>query len=81
DLSTETLGRLAAIPGIVGIRDATVDIARFAGLSPILRQRFRFFSGHYPSALAFTIAGGERPAKRAMSPVASRMPTIPGMAA
>lgn len=59
DLSTETLGRLAAIPGIFGIRDATGDIARFAGLSPLLRQRFRFFSGHDPSALAFTIAGGE----------------------
>ncbi|OAV55446.1 4-hydroxy-tetrahydrodipicolinate synthase [Rhizobium sp. WYCCWR10014] len=59
DLSTETLGRLAAIPGIFGIRDATGDIARFAGLSPSLRQRFRFFSGHDPSALAFTIAGGD----------------------
>lgn len=59
DLSTETLGRLAAIPGIFGIRDATGDIARFAGLSPFLRQRFRFFSGHDASALAFTIAGGD----------------------
>ncbi|MBA1350142.1 4-hydroxy-tetrahydrodipicolinate synthase [Rhizobium sp. WYCCWR 11146] len=59
DLSTETLGRLAAIPGIFGIRDATGDIARFTGLSPFLRQRFRFFSGHDPSALAFTIAGGD----------------------
>lgn len=59
DLSVETLDRLAAIPGILGIRDATGDIARFAGLSPFLRQRFRFFSGHDPSALAFTIAGGD----------------------
>jgi len=58
DLSTETLGRLAAISGIFGIRDATGDIARFAGLSPFLRQRFRFFSGHDPSTLAFTVAGG-----------------------
>ncbi|MGZ2502010.1 4-hydroxy-tetrahydrodipicolinate synthase [Rhizobium leguminosarum] len=59
DLSTETLGRLASIPGIFGIRDASGDIARFVGLSAILRQRFRFFSGHDPSALAFTIAGGD----------------------
>lgn len=59
DLSTETLGKLAAIPGIFGILDATGDIARFAGLSPFLRQRFRFFSGHDPSALAFTVAGGD----------------------
>jgi 4-hydroxy-tetrahydrodipicolinate synthase len=59
DLSTETLDRLAVIPGIFGIRDATGDIARFVGLSAILRQRFRFFSGHDPSALAFTIAGGD----------------------
>jgi 4-hydroxy-tetrahydrodipicolinate synthase len=59
DLSTETLDRLAVIPGIFGIRDATGDIARFVGLSASLRQRFRFFSGHDPSALAFTIAGGD----------------------
>jgi len=59
DLSTETLGKLAAIPGILGLLDATGDIARFASLSPFLRQRFRFFSGHDPSALAFTIAGGD----------------------
>ncbi|WSH66855.1 4-hydroxy-tetrahydrodipicolinate synthase [Rhizobium ruizarguesonis] len=59
DLSTETLSRLAAIPGIFGIRDATGDIARFVGLSAILRQRFRFYSGHDLSALAFTIAGGD----------------------
>ncbi|MDV4180523.1 4-hydroxy-tetrahydrodipicolinate synthase [Rhizobium brockwellii] len=72
DLSTETLGRLAAIPGILGIRDATGDIARFAGLSPILRQRFRFFSGHDPSALAFTIAGGDG----VISPGANVLPRL-----
>ncbi|CAK07306.1 MULTISPECIES: 4-hydroxy-tetrahydrodipicolinate synthase [Rhizobium] len=72
DLSTKTLGSLAAIPGIVGIRDATGDIARFAGLSPILRQRFRFFSGHDPSALAFTIAGGDG----AISPGANVLPRL-----
>ncbi len=72
DLSTETLGSLAAIPGIVGIRDATGDIARFAGLSSILRQGFRFFSGHDPSALAFTIAGGDG----AISPGANVLPRL-----
>ncbi|TBY73104.1 4-hydroxy-tetrahydrodipicolinate synthase [Rhizobium leguminosarum] len=72
DLSTDTLFRLAAIPGIVGIRDATGDIARFAGLSPILRQRFRFFSGHDPSALAFTIAGGDG----VISPGANVLPRL-----
>ncbi|TAV73369.1 4-hydroxy-tetrahydrodipicolinate synthase [Rhizobium leguminosarum] len=72
DLSTETLGRLAAIPGIFGICDATGDIARFAGLSPFLRQRFRFFSGHDPSALAFTIAGGDG----VISPGANVLPKL-----
>ncbi len=72
DLSTDTLFRLAGIPGILGIRDATGDIARFAGLSPILRQRFRFFSGHDPSALAFTIAGGDG----VISPGANVLPRL-----
>ncbi|MBY3236397.1 4-hydroxy-tetrahydrodipicolinate synthase [Rhizobium laguerreae] len=72
DLSTDTLFSLAAIPGIVGIRDATGDIARFAGLSPILRQRLRFFSGHDPSALAFTIAGGDG----VISPGANVLPRL-----
>ncbi|MET3758834.1 4-hydroxy-tetrahydrodipicolinate synthase [Rhizobium binae] len=70
DLSVETLGKLAAIPGILGILDATGDIARFACLSPFLRQRFRFFSGHDPSALAFTVAGGDG----MISPGANVMP-------
>ncbi|MBY5562343.1 4-hydroxy-tetrahydrodipicolinate synthase [Rhizobium leguminosarum] len=72
DLSTDTFFSLAAIPGIVGIRDATGDIARFAGLSPILRQRLRFFSGHDPSALAFTIAGGDG----VISPGANVLPRL-----
>lgn len=72
DLSTETLGQLAANPGILGITDATGDIARFAGLSPFLRQRFRFFSRHDPSALAFTIAGGDG----VISPGANVLPRL-----
>jgi 4-hydroxy-tetrahydrodipicolinate synthase len=72
DLSTETLARLAAIPAIVGICDATGDIGRFAGLPSSLRQRFRFLSGHDGTALAFGIAGGSG----VVSPAANVLPRL-----
>jgi 4-hydroxy-tetrahydrodipicolinate synthase len=57
-IGLDALRKLAAIPSITGLRDATGDIAGFAGLPPFIRQRFRFFSGCDATALAFTIAGG-----------------------
>jgi 4-hydroxy-tetrahydrodipicolinate synthase len=58
DLTIETLGRLAAIPAISAIVDASGDISRLANLAPTLRQRFRFLSGHDATALAFACSGG-----------------------
>lgn len=72
DLSAETLGRLAAIPAIVGICDATGDIGRLAGLPPSLRQRFRFLSGHDATALVFGTAGGAG----TISPAANVLPRL-----
>ncbi|WP_454849119.1 4-hydroxy-tetrahydrodipicolinate synthase [Rhizobium binxianense] len=72
DLTAETLGRLTAIPAVVGICDATGNIGRFAGLQPFLRQRFRFLSGHDGTALAFGIAGGSG----VISPAANVLPRL-----
>ncbi len=64
DLSTETTLRLAQIPGIVGIKDATGDIARGADLLRRLRvglphKRFLVYSGNDDSALALCAMGSD----------------------
>lgn len=58
DLSNETVLRLAQVPGIVGIKDATGDIGRVA---PLLRDApagFQVFSGDDATAAALILLGG-----------------------
>lgn len=58
DLSNETVLRLAQVPGIVGIKDATGDISRVA---PLLRDApagFQVFSGDDATAAALILLGG-----------------------
>jgi 4-hydroxy-tetrahydrodipicolinate synthase len=58
DLQAETALRLARVPGIVGIKEATGDIARG---SAILRQAppgFAVYSGNDDSAVALMLLGG-----------------------
>ncbi len=65
DLSLETTLRLAALPGIVGIKDATGDIARGTELLRRVRAEvrthkpFAVYSGNDDSALALTLVGGD----------------------
>ena len=59
DLLPETVGRLAHLPNIVGIKDATGDLGRVshhAALSP--DQQFVQLSGDDPSALGHRAMGG-----------------------
>jgi 4-hydroxy-tetrahydrodipicolinate synthase len=58
DLSNETVLRLAQIPNIVGIKDATGNLER--GTDLILRAPadFALYSGDDASALAFMLMGG-----------------------
>lgn len=58
DLATATLERLAQLPGIVGIKDASGDLARPMAVSAALGPRFLQFSGNDATALAFNAAGG-----------------------
>jgi len=58
DLSAETTVRLAQIPGIVGLKDATGDLARAADLLRRLPQQFALYSGNDDSALALLLLGG-----------------------
>jgi 4-hydroxy-tetrahydrodipicolinate synthase len=58
DMSTETTGRLAQVPGIVGLKDATGDLARGAQLLKYLPPSFALYSGNDDSALALMLLGG-----------------------
>src|SRR5690606_20722725 len=58
DLSNETVLRLAQVPGIIGIKDATGDIARGALLLRQAPAGFQVFSGDDPTAIALILLGG-----------------------
>ena len=62
DMATATTMRLAVVPGIVGIKDATGDIARGSELLRQLRKldkRFAVYSGNDDSALALMAMGSD----------------------
>jgi 4-hydroxy-tetrahydrodipicolinate synthase len=58
DLSNDTTLRLAQVPGIVGIKDATGNMERAADLVKRAPQGFALYSGDDASALAFILLGG-----------------------
>lgn len=58
DLSNETTLRLAAVPGIVGIKDATGNLDRGAGLLRDAPEGFAIYSGDDLSAVALMLLGG-----------------------
>ncbi len=58
DLATETSLRLAQIPGIVGIKDATGDLARASDLIKRAPKSFAVYSGNDDTALALMLLGG-----------------------
>jgi len=58
DLATDTTLRLAAVPGVVGIKDATGDLARGADLLRRAPKEFAVYSGNDDSALALMFMGG-----------------------
>ncbi|MDY6924229.1 MAG: 4-hydroxy-tetrahydrodipicolinate synthase [Pseudomonadota bacterium] len=59
DLANETVARLAAHPNIVGIKDATGDMARVSWMRAHIRdQQFDLISGDDPSFLGYQAHGG-----------------------
>ncbi|MDN3576475.1 4-hydroxy-tetrahydrodipicolinate synthase [Chitinimonas viridis] len=58
DMSNDTILRLAAIPNIVGVKEATGDIARAADLAMRAPKGFALYSGDDATALAFMLMGG-----------------------
>ncbi len=58
DLANDTVARLAELPLVIGIKDATGDIPRGSELIGRLPQRFAIYSGNDDSALALMAMGG-----------------------
>jgi 4-hydroxy-tetrahydrodipicolinate synthase len=58
DLGNDTALRLAQVPGIIGIKDATGNIERGTDLIKRAPQKFAILSGDDATALALTLLGG-----------------------
>lgn len=58
DLADDTVRRLAQVPNIIGLKEATGDIARIAALVASLPTDFAVYSGNDDSALALIGMGG-----------------------
>ena len=59
DMSDETSLRLAEIPNIVGLKDATADLKRAAWLEKNRPDGFALYSGDDDTAMEFVLAGGD----------------------
>ncbi|MGH8686392.1 MAG: 4-hydroxy-tetrahydrodipicolinate synthase [Burkholderiales bacterium] len=58
DLGNDTTLRLAQVPGIIGIKDATANIERGTDLLKRLPRNFAVYSGDDATALALILLGG-----------------------
>ena len=59
DMSVETTLRLAQVPGIVGIKEATGNIDRAQWLIREAPEGFAIYSGDDPTAVALMLCGGQ----------------------
>jgi 4-hydroxy-tetrahydrodipicolinate synthase len=59
DMIPETVARLAQVPNIVGIKEATGDLARVGRLRELCGPDFDLFSGDDASAREFILLGGD----------------------
>ena len=59
DMANETMLRLAQVPGIVGVKDATGNIGRNTDLLRLAPPSFAVYSGDDPTAMALMLCGGK----------------------
>lgn len=59
DMLHDTVLRLAEVPGIIGIKEATGDIARAQWLIRDVPKGFAVYSGDDPTAVALMLCGGQ----------------------
>jgi 4-hydroxy-tetrahydrodipicolinate synthase len=58
DMNHDTVLRLADVPGIVGVKEATGNIDRAANLIKYAPAHFAIYSGDDPTAIALMLLGG-----------------------
>jgi len=58
DMSVQTMARLFELPNVVGVKDATADLARVGDQRAAMGPGFVQLSGEDPTALAFMANGG-----------------------
>lgn len=58
NMTNETILRLAEVPNIVGVKEASGDVARALSLFKDAPQDFAIYSGDDPTALPFLLCGG-----------------------
>ena len=59
DMSNETIVRLASVPGIIGVKDATGNIGRGIELLHAVPQSFAVYSGDDATAMALMFCGAK----------------------
>ncbi|MEP7069515.1 MAG: 4-hydroxy-tetrahydrodipicolinate synthase, partial [Usitatibacter sp.] len=59
DLQNDTVARLAQVPNVVGIKEATSSIERVTDLMRRVRKDFLVFSGDDASALSYMLLGAQ----------------------
>lgn len=59
DMSNDTILRLAQVPGVVGVKDATGNIGRGLDLIRQVPENFSVYSGDDASAMAMMLCGGK----------------------
>ena len=59
DMNNDTILRLAQVPGIVGVKEATGNIDRAAQLIKDAPESFAIYSGDDPTAVALILLGGK----------------------
>lgn len=58
DMSVDTMLRLAQVPGVIGVKEATGNIDRAAQLIKSAPASFNIYSGDDPTAIALMLLGG-----------------------
>ncbi|QWQ10920.1 4-hydroxy-tetrahydrodipicolinate synthase [Ralstonia solanacearum] len=58
DMSVDTMLRLAQVPGVMGVKEATGNIDRAAQLIKAAPASFKIYSGDDPTAVALMLLGG-----------------------
>ena len=58
DILPETMARIAALPNVVGVKDATADLTRPLRERMLIEGEFSYLSGEDGSAVSYNAAGG-----------------------